>query len=81
MTEELLLAFAVPLASHDGEGQTWILGAVAAVVVICLAAVAIAQYRDPNRTADKEIREMLVGGGPRRSFPSGEPASEEDKGW
>lgn len=79
MTGQLLL-LAVPLASHDGEGQTWILGVVAAVIVACLAMVGIAQRRDPNRSADKEIRQMLIGGGPRRSFPSGEtsPQSEED---
>ncbi|MET9225665.1 hypothetical protein [Lentzea sp. NPDC003310] len=70
-----LLLQTIPLASHDGEGSTWILGVVALVIVTCLVAVGFAQYRDPNRKANQEMRRMLVGNGPRRSFAT---ESEED---
>ncbi|WP_394620056.1 hypothetical protein JNUCC0626_13420 [Lentzea sp. JNUCC 0626] len=74
MSAQLLLQ-TIPLASHDGEGSTWILGVVALVIITCLIAVAVAQYRDPNRKANQEVRRMLMGTGPRRSFV---PESEED---
>ena len=71
-----LLLQTFPLASHNGEGSTWILGVVALVIVTCLVTVGVAQYRDPDRKADQEVRRMLMGNGPRRSFAT---ESEEDK--
>ncbi|WP_439659515.1 hypothetical protein ACSHWB_45310 [Lentzea sp. HUAS TT2] len=74
MSAQLLLQ-AFPLASHNGEGSTWILSVVALVIVACLVTVGIAQYRDPGRAANQEMRRMLMGNGPRRSFVT---ESEED---
>lgn len=75
MSAQLLLQ-TIPLASHNGEGSTWILGVVALVIVTCLVTVGVAQYRDPSRAAKQEMRRMLMGNGPRRSFVT---ESEEDK--
>ena len=76
MMHAQLLIQTIPLASHNGEGSTWILGVVVLVIVTCLVTVGIAQYRDPNRAANQEVRRMLLGNGPRRSFVT---ESEKDK--
>ncbi|SDM30647.1 hypothetical protein SAMN04488074_119127 [Lentzea albidocapillata subsp. violacea] len=82
MMSEHLLIQTVPVASHSGEGGTWIPRRGAVVIVTCLVAVGIALYRDTNRAADQEVRRMLLGNGPRRSFapkPPAAPESERDK--